>query len=54
MWNLKRNDTNELKKQKETHRPIELMVAGGKRWGIGDQHLYTAIFKMDNQQRPIE
>ena len=27
MWNLKRNDTNELTKQKQTHR---LMVAWGK------------------------
>ena len=29
MWNLKRNDTNELTKQKETHRLLEneLMVA---------------------------
>ena len=30
-----------------------LTVAGGKRWEIWDQHLYTAVFKMDNQQRPI-
>ena len=30
MGNLKRNDTNELTKQKETHRLIKLMAARGK------------------------
>ena len=30
LWNLKRNNTNELIKQKQTHR---LMVAGGKGGG---------------------
>ena len=30
MWNLKRNDTYELTKQKETHRLREQMVASGK------------------------
>ena len=32
MWNLKRNDTNKLKKQKETHRLNEnkLIVVRGK------------------------
>ena len=29
MWNLKINDTNELTKQKETHRLGKLMVARG-------------------------
>ena len=29
MWNLKRNDTNEFTKQKETHRLSEFMVVGG-------------------------
>ena len=24
----------------------------GKRWGVWDGHVHTAIFKMDNQQRP--
>ena len=28
MWNLKRNDTNEFTKQKETHRLSEFMVVG--------------------------
>ena len=30
MWTLKRKGTNELTKQKETHRLIKLMVARGK------------------------
>ena len=30
MWNVKRNDTNELTKQKETDLENELMVAGGR------------------------
>ena len=32
MWNLKRNDTNELTKQKQTHRlrEMELIIARGK------------------------
>ena len=30
MWNLKRNDTNELTKQKETHRLRKGMIARGK------------------------
>ena len=32
MWNLKRNDTKELTKQKQTHK---LMIAGGKDGGKG-------------------
>ena len=30
MWNLKRNDTSELTKQRETDLENELMVAGGR------------------------
>ena len=30
MWNVKRNDTNELTKQKQTDLENELMVAGGR------------------------
>ena len=32
MWNLKRNDTNELTKEKQTHRhrEMELIIARGK------------------------
>ena len=48
MWNLKRNNTNELTKQKETEN--ELMVVGGKEIvnGFWDRHVYIAIFKMNN------
>ena len=36
MWNLKRNDTNELIEQKETHRLRDkYMVARGEGWGKG-------------------
>ena len=36
MWNLKRNDTNELKKQKETHRLRELTYGcSGNKQGEG-------------------
>ena len=43
MWNLKRNDTKELTKQKETHRlshsqkEDELTAAGGGSGGGGDR-----------------
>ena len=51
MWNLKRKDTNELTKQKETHR---LRKATHGCWGEGivkdfEGHVHTAIFKMDNK-----
>ena len=50
-WNLKRKDTNELTKQKETHR---LRKATHGCWGEGivkdfEGHVHTAIFKMDNK-----
>ena len=57
MWNLKRNDTNELiTKQKETHR-LSLWLPGGKNGvkdtqGIWNGHVHTAIFKTDSQQGP--
>ena len=35
MWHLKRSDTNELTKQKETDLENKLMVAGGKDKGKG-------------------
>ena len=39
MWNLKRNDTNELilTNQEKTHRYNELIVAGGKDGGKGQR-----------------
>ena len=60
MWNLKRNDTNELTKQKQTHRLRERACDcwGG---GLGEgrvrefgMDMYSAIFKMDNQQGPTK
>ena len=56
MWNLKINDTNELtyKTERDTDLEKELMVAVGE--GIvmvWEGHSHTAIFKMDNQQKPI-
>ena len=48
MWNLKRNDANELAKQS-----TNLWLLGGKdSYGVWDGHVYTAIFKMDNQREP--
>ena len=44
-------------KQKETHR-LRVMVAGRIRMvgresrGVGDEHVHTAMFNMDNQQGP--
>ena len=57
MWNLKRNDTNELiTKQKQTNR-LGLWLPGGKNGvkdtqGIWDGHVHTAVFKIDSQQGP--
>ena len=56
MWNLKRNDTNEFTHKIETDLENELIVAincwDGEGWrtGIVREFVYTAIFKMDNQQ----
>ena len=36
MWNLKRNDTSELTKQRETDLENELMVAGGREEWLGE------------------
>ena len=60
MWHLK-NDTNELiykARSRLTDLEKELRVLGGKvgsrdRLGIWDCHIYTTIFKIDNQQGPI-
>ena len=52
----KRNDTNELTKQKETHRLRE-RAYGCQGEGIvrefGMGHVHTTIFSMDHQQGPI-
>ena len=53
MWNLKRNNTNELAKQKETHRLRDKdrdKDEGKGQLGSLGQAVHTAIFKMDNQQ----
>ena len=63
MQNLKRNDTNELiYKTEQTHRLREwingcrAMGECGEEWeeeiGSWDWHVYSAMFKMDNQQGP--
>ena len=53
MWNVKGNDTNELRRQKKTHR---LPKAAYGCQGVGmitdfGKVMHTAIFKMDSQQR---
>ena len=56
MWNLKRNDTNELTKQKETHRLRGWIYAcwgkdeGRDSWRVLYGHVHTAIFTMDNHK----
>ena len=56
MWNLKRNDTNELtyttEKDSQTQR-MNLWLPGGRMEGKDSQgiwvgHVHTAMFKMDN------
>ena len=50
---------NLFTKQKQTHRPTEQTYGyqGGRMGGknsrvVWDQHVYTAIFKINNQQGP--
>ena len=57
MRNLKRNDTDELTYKTETGSDLEnLWFQSGRRMGakdsqgVWDQHIYTTIFKMDNQK----
>ena len=54
MWNLKGNDTNELTKQKQTHRLSEgtcflpgrrVRMGGRDSYGVWDVHVHTAIIK---------
>ena len=60
MWNLKRNDTDQLTNKMETDsqaQRINLWLPGGKMrgrdsQGIWDRHVHTAIFKIDNQEGP--
>ena len=53
--NLKRNVTNELTKQKKTHRLREWAYGcsrGKDSYRVWGGHAHTTIFKMDNQQGP--
>ena len=55
VWNPKINDTDELRKQNQTHRFREwTCVCQREGWGEGivgcDGQVRTAIFQMDNQQ----
>ena len=60
MRNLKRNNTNEPIYRTETDsqtQRTDLRLLGGKvrrrdSQGVWDGHVYTAVFKMDNQQGP--
>ena len=53
MWNLKKNDINELMKQTHKLRIILWLLGGRERdsWGVWVGHVHTAVF-MDNQQGP--
>ena len=57
IWTLRRNDTNELTEQKQTHWLREQGYSCCREgWGeeIGwDGHVHSTIFKMDNQQGPF-
>ena len=53
MWNLKRNDTNELTTQKDSENKLLWLQHGG--WeskGLWEAPVHTAILNMDNQQEP--
>ena len=54
MWYLKRNDTNELKEQKKTHRLRNQIYGCWKKGTVRDfgKVMDIAVFKMDNQQGP--
>ena len=47
--------TNLFTKQKETHRLRKQtwLPGGGSSQGLWEGHVHTAIFKIDNQQRPV-
>ena len=52
MWNLKRNATSKLTKQKEIRWLRERIYGCQSRrdsWGVWDGHVHTAVFRMDNQ-----
>ena len=56
MWNLKRNDTNELTDKRDSQTwKMNLQLPGGREsWGLWDGHVHTAVFRMGDQQGPTE
>ena len=56
MWNLKRNDTNEItsktERDSQTQRMNLWLLGWRDGWGVWDGHVHIAVFKMDNQQEP--
>lgn len=52
VWNLKRNDTNELTdKEKHTHRLKNKPTAAGQdSYGVWNGHVHTKMHKTDSQQ----
>ena len=56
MWNLKKNDTNELtyktERDSQTQKTMLWLLGGRDSQGVWEGHAHTAIFKMDNQKGP--
>ena len=57
MWNLKRNDTNELTYKAEEDSQSQKMNLwlpwGRDSQGVWESHVHTTMFKMDTQQGPV-
>ena len=53
MWTLKRNDTNKFtyKTQRNSQKTNLWLLGGRDSQGFGEDHVCTAIFKMDNEQK---
>ena len=57
MWTLKRKDTSGLtyKTERDRLKEMKLWLPGGRdSQKVWDGHVHTAIFKMDNQQGPMQ
>ena len=54
MWNLKRNDINELTCKTERESQTQEMNSwwGRDGWGLQDGHVHTAMFRVNNQEEP--
>ena len=54
MWNLKRNDANDLTYETEKNsqtQKMKLWLSGGRDiQGVWKGHVHAAVFKLDNQQ----